>query len=81
MGMGVWTHEDIVYDPTTGAVLTNRTWVPANLLCASLCRCLSLYVTPSTPQEQTPASQVADGPLTTEAIFLNCSTTPNQFSF
>nr|CAD7202177.1 unnamed protein product [Timema douglasi] len=26
MGMGVWTHEDIVYDPTTGAVLTNRTW-------------------------------------------------------
>nr|CAD7447548.1 unnamed protein product [Timema bartmani] len=26
MGMGVWTHEDIVYDPTGGAVLTNRTW-------------------------------------------------------
>ncbi|XP_025155411.1 xanthine dehydrogenase/oxidase isoform X3 [Harpegnathos saltator] len=26
MGMGYWTSEDLVYDPKTGSLLTNRTW-------------------------------------------------------
>ncbi|KAL6263818.1 hypothetical protein P5V15_003901 [Pogonomyrmex californicus] len=27
MGMGYWTSENLVYDPETGALMNNRTWV------------------------------------------------------
>jgi xanthine dehydrogenase/oxidase len=27
MGLGYWLTEYVVYDPTTGKLLTNRTWV------------------------------------------------------
>nr|CAD7267021.1 unnamed protein product [Timema shepardi] len=26
MGLGLWTFEDIIFDPVTGQTLTNRTW-------------------------------------------------------
>lgn len=26
MGLGYWTSENLVYDPNTGELLTNRTW-------------------------------------------------------
>nr|CAD7266658.1 unnamed protein product [Timema shepardi] len=116
MGMGVWTHEDIVYDPTTGAVLTNRTWnyyppgmkdIPVDFRVTlkkdspnpigvarskgtgepAVCLAVSVFIAlrNAINSARTDAGVASgwydlDGPLTTEAIFLNCSTTPNQFS-
>nr|CAD7403778.1 unnamed protein product [Timema cristinae] len=80
MGIGVWTHEDIVYDPTTGAVLTNRTWnyYPPGMKDIPVDFRVTLKKDSPNPVG---VARSKDGPLTTEAIFLNCSTTPNQFSF
>jgi xanthine dehydrogenase molybdopterin-binding subunit B len=36
MGLGYWLTEYVVYNPKTGKLLTNRTWVSWHLICTEL---------------------------------------------
>ena len=35
MGLGYWLTEEVIYDPTTGQLLTNGTWVWAMYDCGT----------------------------------------------
>nr|XP_034833029.1 indole-3-acetaldehyde oxidase-like [Maniola hyperantus] len=79
MGIGYWTTEELVYDTTTGELLTDRTWnyyVPQG---TDIPQDLRVYFRDKPNSDIILGSK--DGPYTVEKICLACKTKIEDFKF